>query len=243
LKVKKIKIIFLGQILIFIIFSNLTLFLNDTVAEKEGTKFTGEMICKDENIWTDDMWQFYKVKVGVSERVEVRLDYSGDLDLDLRVYWKRENVIGFNGFDLTHCDINNDNYKFDENSQLRTTNTEELGYPEKVEIYNPSYTREEDQIAYVLVFVYSGEGKSEYTLTSSKELILIDDDDVYDCNFVSLILILYIAAATVVVMLFSYYVYRRKEKITGAKEEKKRLKEQEKQEKAIKHFDLDTKIE
>jgi len=213
-----------------------------TAQEEESTIFEDKMICEEEGEWTDTQWQFYKVIVAEGDKIDVELSYEGDLDLDLRVYWKRDNGANFNGFDVTHCDINSENYKFDENSQLRTTDTQELGYPEELSVYNPSYVKEEDQIAYILVFVYEGEGESEYELTASKDLTLIDDNDVYDCNFVELVFILYLIGAVIIIGLFSFYVYQRKLKITGEKDKKKQEKHEAKKEKQIEELGLDAKI-
>ncbi|MGQ4876761.1 MAG: hypothetical protein ACP6IY_22060, partial [Promethearchaeia archaeon] len=122
-------------LVIFVIFIMCLNFLFPVKAQKVSDEFKGEMVCKDKNIWTDDMWQFYEIQVKIGQRVYVRLQYKGDLDLDLRLYWKRDNGQDFKGFDLTHCDINSENYKYSDNSQLRTHNTYDLGIPEEIEIY------------------------------------------------------------------------------------------------------------
>ena len=234
--------------LILILFLFLSCFLISQIQmaaaqeEEVDTVFKDEMICEEEGEWTDTQWQFYKVIVPEGVTIDVELSYEGDLDLDLRVYWKRDNGENFNGFDVTHCDIDSENYKYEENSQLRTTNTENLGYPEELSIFNPSYVKEEDQIAYILVFVYEGEGESKYTLSATEDLTLIEDNEVYDCNFVELIFILYLIGAVIIIGLFSFYVYQRKLKITGEKDKKKQEKREAKKEKQIEELGLDAKI-
>ncbi len=228
--------------MLFVLFLSLT--IQSIVSVVEGAKsskdFEDTIKCEDEDTWTDEMWQFYTISVDAGDKVIVNLDYKGDLDLDLRLYWKRDNVNGFNGFDLTHCNIDSKDYDYAENSQVRTKNTYNLGESEELVISNPSYTKDEDKIAYVLVFVYSGEGESEFSLTATKELTEVPDDEVYDCNFVLIIIIIYIIAAGIVVGVFALILHRKKMKISGRKEEKVKEKEDEKKQKEIKHFDLDT---
>lgn len=202
-------------------------------------RYTGELTSQNENTWTNDKWQFYQLTVGLGKIVDISLFYEGDLDLDLRLYWKRDNtdVVGFNGFDLTHCDMAD--YAHADNSQFRTLNTTKFGRGEELEVVNPSYTRTEDQIAYVLVFVYEGTGSSNYTLQSTEEMTLINDAAVYDCNFVILTLVLYIVVSGGIIGLF-YYILRRKKRKLTQPEKKQKQKEKEEQEKKIKHVDLDT---
>jgi len=230
----------INSILINIIVLNLIFITVHSIRGKEeaSKEFKETLICEDESVWTDSQWQFYNVSVDTGDTVFVTLNYEGDLDLDLRFYWKRDNPVGFNGFDLSHCDIDNDRYVYAENSQIRTTDTNKLGEAEELTISNPTFKLKRDKIAYILVYVYEGEGASDYVLTANRELSKINHNIVYDCNLQLAILIIYMIGAVIIMTLFSLYIKRKKAKITGV--DKKKKAEMEKEEEGVKHVDLDT---
>ncbi|MGV9205501.1 MAG: hypothetical protein ACOC44_15935 [Promethearchaeia archaeon] len=208
-------------------------------------EYEGILRCDHEDIVTNDQWQWFEITVDLGEEAHVTLEYSGDLDLDLFAYWYRDNKDDypeFNGFDLTHCprtdEDGNETYVVADYSQFRTNDTDALGQPEAIYLENPTYRLEEDQKAYILVYVHSGVGESEYKLNSNIEFTLIDHDDVYDCTYTSNILILYIVIALVIFSLSVYIVRRKKKKILKPPEKKDQKKEKE--EKDI--IDLNSKI-
>ena len=212
--------------------------------EASATQLTGTIVCSDASVWLDEHWQFYKVIVDEAETVTIQVDYEGTLDLDVRLYWKRDNPAGFNGFDVSHCDIDDPIYVYKDNSQLRTINTTALGQSETLTFTNPSYTQVDDKTAYILVFLYNGTGSSSYTISCTKLITEVLDDDTYDCNQVFMFLIIYIALAGIVFALFSLFLRNKNLKITGRKKQKK-AKEAEQQkpdeeEGGVKHVDLDT---
>lgn len=217
--------------------------INFVVAQDEmQSEFEGELSCENEDIVTNSQWQWYKVIVDIGDNVIFNLEYSGDLDLDLKAYWKRDNFPEFEGYDLTHCpreDANGEEiYEVADYSQFRTENTDDIGEPEEVSLENPSFRQIEDQEAYILVYVHSGEGDSKYTLTCNKDFTSIHQEDVYDCNHVITLLIVYSVAACVVFGLSIYLVRHKKKKILKPKKKKKPEKEEEKD----KVIDLDSQI-
>ncbi|MHA1292609.1 MAG: hypothetical protein ACTSQJ_08085 [Promethearchaeota archaeon] len=207
--------------------------------EEESKEFEGTMISEDEDTTTDDEWQWYKCVVDLGEEVTVELNYKGDLDLDMRLYWKRENFPEFNGFDLTHCSVNDDKYNYSGYSQFRTTDTYELGQPEELYFTNPSYTKKEDKEAYILVYVHSGKGESEFIIESTHKLTLIDDNAVYDCNFVFTIFLFYLAAVGTVFGIYVFIVLRKKKKITRPEKEEIKPKKEKKE---LETIDLDSQL-
>jgi len=212
----------------------------------QATEFTGTLTCQDPSIWLDDHWQFYKVIVEEGNTVIVEVAYEGTLDVDVRLYWKRDNPVGFNGFDVSHCDIDDALYVYKDNSQLRTTNTTALGASETITFTNPSYTLVDDQTAYILVFVYNGTGTSSYTITSTQAITLVTDDETFDCNTQMMLLIMYLGISAVVFIFLSLFIHRKNLKVTGRKKEKKKREEEtaaqkkDEEEGGVKHVELDT---
>ncbi|MFO8018254.1 MAG: hypothetical protein R6U96_06430 [Promethearchaeia archaeon] len=237
---KKLKQIVTVSLLIFIFFTPLAY----GVCDQEGSKvYEEKMVCEEEDTFTDEQWQWYEAIVKIGMEFNVTLAYEGDLDLDMRLYWKRHNFDDFRGFDLTHCSLKSDEYDYADHSQIRTENTTEIGEREHLYFDNPTYTDTEDQKAYILVYVHSGEGKSEYTLKSNHEINELANDEVYECIPVILILIAYIIGA-ILIFGFSVYFIRRKKKKLIALEKKKQQKEkdQEEKKKKLKSVDLDSEI-
>ena len=175
----------------------------------------------------------------IGNNYNVTLTYSGDLDLDLRLYWKRDNFPQFRGFDLTHCSITSEKYNYTDYSQFRTKNTDELGINEELYFTNPSYTNTEDKKAYILVYVHSGEGECEYLIESNYNILELEDNEVYECIPVLLILLLYISGAIVLFGLSVYIIKRKKKKLT---EPKKKKKKPDKKKRDLKTIDLDSEI-
>lgn len=194
-----------------------------------STHFTEEII-SNPYLVTDAAWQWYTRVVGLGETVEVSLSYSGDLDLDLRLYWTRDNFPGFYGFDLSHCPINSSNYVYEQTSQFRTTNTSLIGQPEELYFLNDRYTKQEDKEAYVLVFAYSGIGKSTFTLTSTLPLTRIPDDLVYDCQQAFNMLLLYAGISGGIAGVGILFIYRKKNKLIKPEIEKDKFEKREKKE-------------
>lgn len=237
-KTKKIYLIFIFGIVFFSLCFPL-LPISYAQDESEGAKnFEGTMTCKDEDVITDEQWQWYKCVVDVGKDVNVYLSYTGDLDLDLRLYWKRDNNDDFNGFDLTHC--SSDNFNYSDNSQLRTENTDDLGETEELYFTNPSYVKLKDQEAYILVFVFSGKGKSEYVLESNIEMTIIADENVYHCIPISLILLLFMVAAGVIFAGYVFVIKHKKKKLTRGPKEKEQKPEEAQDKKKV--IDLNTKL-
>lgn len=181
--------------------------------------------------WEDENWQFYKCTVEYGISAQVDLAYSGDLDLDLRLYWKRDNHIRFNGWDLTQCSINSLNAE--QNSQLRTTDTSVLGEQEELFLTNPTYIQ--DQEGYILVFAYNGTGNSTYTLTSNLTMTKIEDYEVGSCeDFIELIVVYglgiggFLALMVVVSKKWKKVVTTPPEEKEARKEAKKKLIEEKK---------------
>lgn len=227
-------------VILNIIFSPI---ITSVQAQETATEFTGTLTSEDPSVWVDEQWQFYKIIVEKGQTVVVQLNYEGNLDLDLRLYWKRDNPVGFNGFDVSHCDIDDTAYIYKDNSQLRTYNTTELGFSETISITNPSYIEEEKKIAFVLIFSYKGTGSSSFTLTSTHALTEVLHDDTYDCNTVFMFLITYLALAALVFAFFSWFIHHKNLKVTGRKKQKKEQEEVAKtddEEGGVKHVDLDT---
>lgn len=243
-KTKKFYLIFIfGVICINLCFPMAQLTTAQNQTGQGAKKFEGTMVCRDKKVVTDDQWQWYKCIVDLDEKVYVYLSYKGDLDLDLRMYWKRENPPDFNGFDLTHCSMNTKKFNISDNSQLRTTNTHSLGEKEELYFTNPSYTKEADKEAYILVFVFSGEGKSDYVLESNHLLTKIDNADVWHCIPVPLILILFLIGAGAIFGMYTFLILRKKKKLTRPpkdKEKEKKLEEEEAKKKKV--IDLNTKL-
>ncbi len=227
---------FIGFLLVAFCFTILpTAFAQEEVTAKE---FEGKMVCKDEDVITDEQWQWYKCVVDLEESVNVYLSYEGDLDLDLRLYWKRDNFQDFNGFDLTHCEMKED-FNSSDNSQLRTTSTDDIGEREELHFDNPSYTKLADQEAFILVFAFSGEGDSDFVIESNHELIEIPDENVWHCIPIPLILSLFLIGAGAIFGIYMFLINRKKKKLTRPqKEEEKKPKEEEK----LKTIDLNTKL-
>ncbi|MHA1251670.1 MAG: hypothetical protein ACTSRP_16885 [Candidatus Helarchaeota archaeon] len=230
----------LGLLLMMIL--NFTFIPFSISGESTGKKFEETLICEDKDIITDDQWQWYKCVVELGQKIVVTLDYAGDLDLDLRLYWKRENFPEFNGFDLTHCSINDKKYNCSQYSQFRTHNTYELGHPEELYFTNPSYTKEEDKIAYILVYVHSGEGKSKYVLEANHDLIEINDNDVYDCNSVIAVLFAYYILMGIVFSSYVFIVVRKKRKILKSQRKEEEELKKKKQKDKLDIIDLDSEL-
>jgi len=234
------------MVILYIIFfaSSFMVYFIPTGAQEEetDTEFEGILTCENEDIVTDSQWQWFKLLVDLKEEITINLEYSGDLDLDLYAYWGRENEpADFNGYDLTHCPRESNGkeiYKVAEYSQFRTTDTKKLGNPEEIVLKNPSYRDEEGQDAYILIVVYSGEGESEYTITANDDMTKINNDDVYDCNFILIVLITYITVAVAIWVLSIILIKRKKKKILKPPKVKK-PKEEEQKDKVI---DLNTQI-
>jgi len=243
IKMRKTKKIVVKGVMFIMILNMVFSPIISVQAQKNGTVFNGTLTSEDPSFWVDAQWQFYKISVEKGQTVYVQLDYEGNLDIDLRLYWKRENPPGFNGFDLSHCDIDDEIYVHQDNSQLRTYNTTELGQSETISISNPSYINDEDKIFFVLIFSYRGIGSSSFTLTSTQALTEVLHDDTYDCNSVFMFLITYLALAALVFALFSWFIHNKNLRVTGRKKQKKDKEEEAKtneEEGGVKHVELDT---
>ena len=219
----KTKAFYQNFLIGLIIISNFLIFIPSTKSQGTSAKsFTGSLTCDSETIVTDDQWQWYRVVVELGVIVNVNMSYEGDLDVDLRLYWKRNNFPEFNGFDLSHCPLNDTRYNFTINSQFRTDNTSSIGMPEELSFRNPSYTQVADMEAYILVFVYSGIGDSSYTIVSTVEMIKIDDNDVYDCNLLLPIYLTYTITGLVFFTISVVLIKRKKSKIIKSQEQQKK---------------------
>jgi len=190
------------------------------------------MMRNENETWNYNQWQFYECRVELGETVLITLTYEGDLDLDLRLYWGRDNFY-FRGIDLTYYPISN--LEPSDNSQLRTTSTTDLGLEEELTISNEIWTNERDQMAYILVFVYDGVGESEYTLSADHTITELNDSEVSPSeNFLLIFLLYFLAAVGVVVisLLISKrvkkYVRLSPEEKVARKEAKKAKKEEKK---------------
>ena len=91
--------IFIG----FLVFSmSLSFILTAKSQVPQATTFTETISCSSETVVSDEQWQWFKVVVELGVTAFVNVSYEGDLDIDIRLYWKRNNFPEFNGFDLTH---------------------------------------------------------------------------------------------------------------------------------------------
>ena len=65
---------------------------------------------KSNDVWSDDQWKFYTIDVEAGETVIINLTYSGDLDLDLRIFVDEDALkipdeqTNF-AKDITHCGL------------------------------------------------------------------------------------------------------------------------------------------
>jgi len=210
----------------------------------QATTFTEKLTCNSATVVSDEQWQWYKVIIELGVTAFVNVSYEGDLDVDTRLYWKRNNFPEFNGFDLTHCPVNDTRYNFTDNSQFRTTNTSLLGTPEELSARNPSYTLLPDMEAYILVFVYNGTGESTFTIVSNIDMVRIEDDLVYDCNLLLTIYITYTIISVVLFALSAFLIKRKKSKIIKAQEGQKKQRERKSKVKETgKTIDLDTEYD
>ncbi|MBD3353352.1 MAG: hypothetical protein GF364_17860, partial [Candidatus Lokiarchaeota archaeon] len=79
----------LKVILIFMLFL-MPYFVFDQKVTAEFTDYADTMTVSqreyERNLWTDNQWIFYKTLVAKNEKINISLSYSGDLDLDLRIY-------------------------------------------------------------------------------------------------------------------------------------------------------------
>jgi hypothetical protein len=223
--------------LLLVLLPFLSIFIRDVRGQEVGTSFTGKIVVDNPNLITDSHWDWYGRVVDIGEVVSVTVNYSGALDLDVRLYWARENVPGFHGFDLSHCPINSSTYKYAQTSQFRTNNTSTIGEPEEVHFRNDRYVQEVDQEAYILIFAFSGVGESDYTIQSSLPIERIHDDFVYDCNMALMMLLIYSITAGCVAGAGSYLIYRKKVKLITPDEEKDKFDKREQKEREV--IDLD----
>jgi hypothetical protein len=189
------------------------------------SSFQGTMSVQNENIWTNDQWQYYKVEIELGITVVVTLTYSGALDLDLYLIWKHENGENFNGLDLTLCPF--ESIVYDGFSQYRTNNTDNIGAPEELVFSNPTSLIPRE--AYILVLVFNGTGESTYTLSANSTMIEIDDSNVSPCEDILLKLGITIIGALIVLAIFTIIILKGRKWVVLTPAERKKKKEEKKQ--------------
>lgn len=120
---------------------------------------------RESNTWADSQWQFFRVQVPERASLQLYLNISGPLDIDMRLY---SNSLD----DVTPWDITREGMKtnlvYRGNSQFRNTPT----IPRSNETIWYSNTQVVDnETVYILVYVHTGSGISNATLQSNIPLV------------------------------------------------------------------------
>ena len=195
-KMKKIKHQSLTVIVLCFIFASQSMYYGHAVP-LEGNRtsvVSGTLTLENQEMWQDSAWIFFTTELNVSDSIIYQLSYEGDLDLDMRLYVTEDpdaeqEVLAW---DISHCELDQERWPHIRTSMVRTTNTSEaingtIGYTNEV-ISN------EPRVLYLLIFVFSGEGSSEFTLSTEtgQELEYFPHDQAVTCQIVLLYWIAFI---------------------------------------------------
>jgi predicted membrane protein len=150
--------------------------------QKTGKVFADEAMnvtasAYSRGVWTNEQWEYYTAEVKKDETINIVLDYTGNLDIDMRLYVDEYNVLDTNsyGWDITHCGIPSDPQPT-RNSQIRGYNE-----VESVKYFNDLFTI--NRTVWILVFCYDSEGAGDslYTLTSNITLTRLTMYNLQQC--------------------------------------------------------------
>ncbi len=175
------------------------------------------LTCTNEAMWMDNQWKFYSQTVGYEDFLEVSLNYTGELDIDLRMF------VDFDAkpWDITREGI--DKVPLEDmlvNAQNRGSNSVEYG-----RYYNNQYSQ--GMTVYVLIFVFSGTGSSAITISSNKELAEYDPGTGGFLGFIldNILYVTLVFAAAMIGLVLVMNHYRKKYRRYIAEQKEKVAKE------------------
>lgn len=210
--------------------------LSPTSVKAQTSTISDELLVSEEasnlGIWNDQQWRFYKLVVNYREAVEINMTYTGDVDLDLRIYVDvniqndQPNEQDMLAWDVTGMGLRPEVLPM-RNSQIRgkTDITEEVYYK------NALFS---ERNVYVLVFCYEGVGSSAFTLNSNVTLSTVPNNALVKSEIITSATIIFVSAmvgATLITIITGKFLELPKKERKLKKLEKQKLKNQKKLEK------------
>ncbi len=200
----------------------------NTVQGNGSSLITGQLKSTSEQRWEDTAWIFLTVEVPYQDLLVLQLNYSGTLDLDMMLFVEQDPNVEQKmiGWDISHCRFDYPKEKLVAYSQARTTNTNE-NTTELIEFRNtiPSPTA---RIAYLLIYVFSGTGTSDFILNiiSGHSLTVVPNEQLNSCILVYLYWLIFVAVVSLFSIIFIRIVKNKTmtEEQKRAREEKKKAK-------------------
>lgn len=187
-----------------------------------SNQISGKLKASLEDTWEDSQWQFYKTNAPFNQSIEINLTYSGDLDIDLWVFVD-SNTTGtdqrVNAWDITHCNIDRQPTLY---SAIKST---EVNFTAPERIFYSNIEFEIERIIYILVFVESGIGESNYELSATNEIEILNKEDGEKCWTIVQAWIIF-GISIMIIFGFVLYVAKKKARTPDQKAADRLKKEQ-----------------
>lgn len=206
--------------------------ISTSYANAQTTTVDDELIVSQEahdlGIWTDQQWRFYKLVLNLNQAVELNVSYSGQLDIDLRIYVDVNPQHGTNEQDMLAWDVTGMGLRPEitpmRNSQIRGTTdvVEEIYYKNE---------RFAQRNVYVLVFSYDGLGSSEFDLNSNVSVSTVPNNALVKSEIITTATIIFagtMVGATLVAIITAKFLELPKKERKLRKLEKQKEKQQKK---------------
>jgi len=145
------------------------------------TQIRGQLVSYDDSRWDRKQYDFFQTTCLFNETIQIKLDYYGDADVDILIFVDEETETDAQriyAWDIAHCGFDSDNHVPVGKSTKIGTNTDTIG---SEIVY---YTNSRFQVTrnvYILVYIERGLGISDYTLTSSQNIISVPSENYEKC--------------------------------------------------------------